>query len=206
MVNEIRIYVEGGGEGSNTKAMVRQGFSVFLRDLVGIARSNKVRWQIIACGSRNATSKNFQTALRTHQDAFNILLVDSEGPLSANPRQHLQTRDGWSLHGIADEQCHLMVQATEAWLIADIDTLEQFYGQGFIAAPIPKNLDVEQIEKRTLYSSLKAATRMTTKGEYHKIHHGPKLLERLNVSRVRSAARHCDRLFTTLAEKMDTRI
>jgi hypothetical protein len=62
---------------------------------------------------------------------------------------------------------------------------------------------VEQIEKNALLSALKNATRNTLKGEYHKTRHGFKILEKLDVSKVRKAAHHCDRLFTILHEKMN---
>lgn len=87
----------------------------------------------------------------------------------------------------------------EAWFIADIDTLKKFYGQGFKEDSIPKNPNVEQIDKDALEPSLKAATRNTTKGEYQKIQHASQLLG-LDVTKVRTASRHCERLFTTLAE------
>jgi len=90
----------------------------------------------------------------------------------------------------------------EAWLIADIDTLKKFYGQGFKENSIPRNPNVEQIDKKQLEPSLKAATRQTSKGEYHKIRHASKLLGLLNVDKVRVAASHCDRIFTVLIKKM----
>ena len=49
---------------------------------------------------------------------------------------------------------------------------------------------------------MKEATRNTVKGEYQKIQHVSKLLELLNVTKVRKAAPKCDRLFTTLAQIM----
>lgn len=97
-----------------------------------------------------------------------------------------------------------MVQAVEAWFIADIETLKKFYGQGFKENAIPKNANVETIAKDTLEPSLKAATGKTTKGEYHKINHASKLLELLDVATVRQASPYCDRLFTTLQDKMET--
>ena len=144
------------------------------------------------------------TALETHPDAFNVLLVDSEGPMSNQPKQHLEERDGWNLPDIDHASYQLMVQMMEAWLVADIDALSEFYGQGFNANSVPKNPNVEQIGKNDLEAALKEATRNTSKGKYRKAWHGPKLLEQLNVSKVRKAASYCDRLFTTLAEKMDT--
>ena len=202
MVNEIRVYVEGGGDGKETKARLRQGFSGFLRDLVDAVRSRRIKWQIVACGSRQQTFSNFMTALETHVDAFNVLLVDAEGPVNGAPWKHLQERDGWNSSSIDDEHCHLMVQKMEAWFIADLDALRQFYGQGFRDGAIPKNPNVEQIDGNALVSTLKEATRNTSKGEYHKTWHAPKLLEQLDASKVRRAAAHCDRLFTTLLKKM----
>ena len=52
MVKEIRIYIEGGGDDRDTKRQMRQGFSGFLKDLVQIARSKRIKWDIIVCGSR----------------------------------------------------------------------------------------------------------------------------------------------------------
>jgi hypothetical protein len=53
-----------------------------------------------------------------------------------------------------------------------------------------------------LEPSLKAATRGTSKGEYQKIQHASKLLELLDVAKVREAAPNCNRLFTTLTKIM----
>ncbi len=103
---------------------------------------------------------------------------------------------------IDDEHCQLMVQTMEAWLVADINTLKKFYGKGFKESSIPKNLDVENIDKKQLESGLKAATRGTKKGEYHKIQHASKLLGLLEVDKVRQTAPHCERLFDTLIQKM----
>lgn len=96
MVSEIRIYVEGGGDGHDSKASLRRGFSAFLNEPKLLARERRIRWQIIACGPRNDTFDNFITALETHAGAFNILLVDSEDPVRSDPWTHLQERDGWT--------------------------------------------------------------------------------------------------------------
>src|SRR6266480_6551154 len=147
VVGEIRIYVEGGGDSKDSKAAVRQGFRLFFDQLVEKARNRRIRWQIIACGGRNQTYDSFETALRTNPAAFNMLLVDSEGEVNDECRIHLRTRDGWRLNTAFEEQCHLMVQMMEAWVIADTEALEQFYGQGFYVGSIPGNANVEQIQK-----------------------------------------------------------
>lgn len=206
MVKEIRIYAEGGGDDSQTRSLIRKGFSGFLKKLIAKAREKRIRWQIIACGSRNDAFSNFMNALEDHPNAFNVLLVDSEDQVDTTPWEHLQNRDGWDSQGINDEHCHLMVQMMESWFIADINTLKQFYGQGFQENSLPRNQKVEEINKRDLETALKRATERTSKGVYHKTRHGPKLLEQLDADKVRSIAPYCDRLFTTLAEKMGVSI
>jgi len=198
MVSEVRIYVEGGGDGKDTKALLRQGFHGFLRELILDARRKRIGWRIVACGSRNDTFKNFLTAVKTHTEAFNILLVDAEGPVSRSPKLHLIARDGWQLPDVDDVCFHLMVQTMETWIMADVDTLSRFYGQGFNANAIPRNPDVEQVSKEDLATALTNATRSTSKGKYHKTRHAPQLLEQLDVVRIRKAAAHCERLFSTL--------
>jgi len=205
MVKEIRIYIEGGGEGKNTKALIRQGFSSFFKELVQVVQSKKIKWNITLCGSRNNAFRDFKNALAAHPDAFVILLVDSEAPVvKQSPWEHLKLRDNWDSPGVDDTHCYLMVQAMEAWFMADIDTLKNFYGQGFKENAIPKKSNVETIEKDLLERSLKAASRDTkSKGEYQKIQHASKLLEMLDVDKVRKASSECDRIFTTLTELME---
>ena len=203
MVKEIRIYVEGGGDGKNTKTPVRKGFSGFFTDLISEARKKRIKWRIIACGPRNTAYTDFITAMQSHSDAFNVLLVDSKSPVKMSPWEHLKDQDRWELQESHNEQCHLMVQMMESWLIADIEALKKFYGQDFNENKIPDNHNVEDISKAAIEVSLKAATRKTQKGRYHKIYHGPKILELVDTQKVRKAAYHCERLFTTLSEKMD---
>jgi hypothetical protein len=202
VVSEIRIYVEGGGDCRQTKNVAREGFSSFLKDIVQLARSKRIRWQIVVCGSRDQTFSDFVTALETHSDAFNVLLVDSEAPVHHEPWQHLRERDtSWSIPAIGSEHCHLMVQMMEAWFVADIDALHRYYGQGFLESAIPRNPNVEEIDKERLESALKNATRHTSKGEYRK-RHGLEILKQINPTVVRQAAPHCDRLFVTLIGKI----
>jgi hypothetical protein len=207
MVSEIRIYCEGGGDSNATKDLLRKGLNGFLRDLVKIARNKRIGWHLIPCGSRFSAYEDFGIALKTHPKAFSVLLVDSEGPVKKkNPWAHLLSLHKWKSLGMDDSHCHLMVQAMEAWLIADRGALEKYYGQGFNITAIPKDRKVEQIEKSRLLPALNEATRNTKKGEYHKTKHAPDILERLDAVKVRQAAPHCDRLFKTLAKKMGTTI
>ena len=202
MVSEIRIYAEGGGDQRSGKAAVQEGFSKFLSSLKEMARKRDIRWYVVACGSRQSAFHDFETALGQHRDAFNVLLVDAEGPVTRPPWEHLQDRDHWSIQRIPGDHCHLMVQTMEAWIVADLENLKRFYGQGFNENPIPGRENVESIEKADLERALMRATQNTQKGEYHKIRHGPKILALVDVGKVRNRARHCERMFATLSAKI----
>jgi Domain of unknown function (DUF4276) len=95
-----------------------------------------------------------------------------------------------------------MVQMVEAWLIADPDTLSDYYGQGFRRNALSRRQDVEAVPKVQLARSLDRATTGTRKGKYAKIRHCADLLGLLNRDRVRRRARHCDLLFTSLEARI----
>ena len=125
-MKEVRIYVEGGDDSDNSRTRVRRGFHEFFSGLVEMARHRRIGWRIIACGSRNTAYSDFQTALGSHPEALNVVLVDAEGPVKGTPWQHLRTRDGWAKpSGVTDDHCHLMAQSMEAWLIAEREAMRR---------------------------------------------------------------------------------
>ena len=197
MTDEIRIYVEGGGDTHYGRASLRQGFNTFLGRLRDAAREKRIRWYLVPGGPRNSCFYDFCNALECHPSAFNVLLVDAEADVSTEPWEHLRTRDGWLTPASADNY-HLMVQTMEAWFLADRGVLARYYGDGFLDSALPKNADVEQVDKALLESSLDNATRGTQKGKYRKIRHGAALLALINPDIVRHKAKHCDRLFCQL--------
>ena len=95
-----------------------------------------------------------------------------------------------------------MVQTVEAWLVADPDALAGYYGQGFRRSALPRNHDIEAVSKDQLSQSLERAAAETQKGRYAKIRHCADLLGRLDPSRVRQRASHCDLLFQTLEDRI----
>lgn len=204
MVTEVRLYVEGGGDQGRTRQRLASAMGQFLDPLRQLARRNRIRWHIVACGSREAAFDDYQTALAAHAGAFNALLVDAEGPIipGASPWEHLKARDGWDNPGAEDKHCHLMVQAMEAWLLADREVLQQFYGKGFQKSALPRQPKVEDIPKDKLEPSLRKATQNTQKGPYHKTKRAFDILEKLRLDVVRQAAHFCNRLVKTLAAEM----
>lgn len=211
MVKAVHIYVEGGGASKVTKTKLREGFSSFLKDLRDIAQSQSIEWRVIACGGRNAACDDFCTAVRISPEVFNALLVDAEGPVVARTSvpghqlwQHLKQHDGWDCpQGVDDAQCFLMVQSMETWLIADKQAIKTFYGHDFLQNALPRTVNIEAIDKKTLLEKLEHATAKTQKRQYHKTKHAFDILRNADARVVRQAASHCDRLFVTLAEKME---
>lgn len=200
MVTEIRLYIEGGGDSLYGRSRLRAGFRRFFDELVERSRAKaRVRWQFVMCGPRDAAFHGFRQALKDHPSAFNILLVDSEGPVNKPPWEHLATRDPWQRPASAsDESCHLMVQTAEAWLVADPEALQRYYGKGFALGSLPRTSNIEATPKVALEAALEKATQGTQKGRYHKIEHCSDLLSAVDPARVRARAPHCERLFTLL--------
>jgi hypothetical protein len=204
VVAEIRLYVEGGNNSESRKDF-RKGLRTFLKELDELAKERGCKLELIFCGNNQSTHEDFKRGLDDHPWAFNALLVDADHPVTdESPWAHLKMHLGWDAAGTDDSHCHLMAQAIEAWLIADVEKLKEFYGRDFNAQAIPRAQDVEQVEKSRLEAALDAATRRTSKGKYHKTRHAPKLLGMIEPRKVREAARHCERLFVTLEEKLKT--
>ncbi|MCI0664517.1 MAG: DUF4276 family protein [Acidobacteria bacterium] len=175
---------------------------MFFGELVKRGQDKGIHLRTIPCGSRNSTYEDFAKAIEDHRDAFVALLVDSEGPVSQTPWNHLN----WDSCGKNDDHCHLMVQAMEAWFIADADKLKEYYRRGFNENHIPKDRDIERIEKSRLDSAMKEATRNTSKKTYDKTRDAPKLLAIISAAKVREASQHCNRLFNILTAQIDAHL
>jgi Domain of unknown function (DUF4276) len=207
-VKELHIHCEGGGKGFGVTEPLRNGMRAFLKPLYDLASQKKVRITLTFHRGRDQAYKQFLSAMNDFPDIFHVLLVDTEAPVTnqealQNPWVHLCEKDGWCLHQDKPDRCYLMVQAMEAWFMADKDALKEFYKQGFNVNALPANPRIEEIPKDQLEPSLKRASKTTTKGEYHKIKHGGKLLEVIRSTEVRKASPHCNRLFTTLENKIN---
>lgn len=194
----VRIYVEGGSQGS-IKSDCRKAFRSFFEKVVAPGS-----FKVIASGSRGDAFKDFCAALKTNQSDYIVLLVDSEEAVTTDPWQHLSARkeDKWHRPaGAHDDQAHLMVQVMESWFLANPEILARYYGQEFLASSLPDQPNVELVPKQAVYDALRHATRKTQKGEYHETRHGFDLLEQIDPARVRAAAHHAERLFTVLARE-----
>jgi hypothetical protein len=91
-----------------------------------------------------------------------------------------------------------MVQVMEAWFLADQQKLSLYYGQGFLQNSLPKQSDIEKIDKGKVFEALNHAVRHTNKERYHKTRHGFELLELIDPRLVQNASGHAKKLFDVL--------
>ena len=181
VVGEIRVYFEGD-------RALAPGFNKFFGLLRDQARERRCGFRLISCRSGSKAVSDHDKALRNHPAAWNILLMDSEGPC----------KDPTS------RSVFWMVEMMESWFHADKEALEKFYGRDFNQNALTRNPKVEEIQKADLKKGLSEATRNTRKGDYfeHKTSHGPRLLELIDPEKVREAAPQCKRLFTTVLTEL----
>jgi len=197
-MKEVVLFIEGGGDSKRSRQPLRLGFRAFVGSFPsGVNNSRRPR--IVLCGTRRNAFDQFRLNSGSPESCC-LLLVDSEGPVQSLPAEHLRITDKWQFESIDPEMVHLMVQAMEAWFIADKAALQEYYGNEFNVNALPKRQEVEEIPKEDLKPSLREATKSTTKGKYHEIKHASEILERLNRDTIRKAAPHCNRLFRKLEE------
>ncbi|BAC89093.1 DUF4276 family protein [Gloeobacter violaceus] len=202
----IAIYVEGGGDSSESKAQLRQGFEALFGPQKQAARSRRLGWKLVMCGSRQKTYRAHINAMEQSADSIVVLLVDAEGSVPSESDMahatHLRERDNWDLSSTPAERIHLMVQTMESWLIADADALMHYYGQGFNSSALPQRQNLEEEPKQAIDAALTRATQQTQKGEYEKIKHASQLLRKIRPERV---AARCPR-FARLTQWLDKTI
>lgn len=195
----VVIYIEGGGEGRDSKIAIRQGMDTFLTEIKEACRNRNWHWKLVCCGPRNETYRRFRNELLNNDAGIVVLLVDSETAVNSSaPEKHLAARDGWNFQGVDTDAVHLMVQTMETWIVADPDALKEYYGIGFRKKVLPSRKNLEEVSKKNIAEALNRATQETQKGRYHKIRHARHLLQRMDAVAVRRRCFHCNRLFETL--------
>ena len=172
-----------------------------LQPLKAAAQHRALGWKLVPCGGRDRAFRAFRNAAG-NDETLAVLLVDSEGPVSARPVAHLAQRDGWDLQDAENDSVHLMVQVMETWIVADADALKDYYGRGFNAGQLPHREALEEVPKADIERTLRQATARTTKGAYHKIRHASELLARIDRERVKARCRHFRRLWEWLALRL----
>lgn len=166
----LRIYIEGGAKGQDSKEMkirCREGF----RRLVEKCGFGGRMPKLIACGGRDATFDDFKTAHQNNPgNAYLALLVDSEEPVRDIEKtwNHLKARDNWNKpNGADDEQVLLMTTCMETWIASDRPTLQKHYGVNLKEVDLPALVDVEKRHRHDVQDALAKAT-SSCKNSYEK--------------------------------------
>lgn len=195
------IYVEGGGDTSKLHSELRQGFQKLFESAGFLGKMPRV----VASGSRNNAFNDFKTALKLKkEDEVIILLVDSEEiPTTSTKWEHVNNRDSWiKPQNATEENLYFMVVTMESWFLADADGLSKFFGQKFDDTKLPKNTNLENINKKMLYEALENATKNTSKGKYGKGSHSFKILTCLDAQRIKNHGKYSKEFFDYLEKKL----
>ena len=167
MVKQIAFFVEGEEDPKERREdrQLRKTFHTVFQELGDLAAAKGIGLKFRLYGSRRAAFEKFCEAVTRDRtgEVYHVLLVDSEAPVMVAGEcwGHVNARqgDGWVRPaGAGDDQCHLMVEAIEGWLLADREALRRFYGDGFRAGSLPDTTDVEQIPKTRHISSLEGSS------------------------------------------------
>lgn len=193
----VKIYVEGGGDQDKLKRKCRKAFGILIENS-GLKGTMP---RIVACGSREATFRDFCNSIEKTPSFLSILLVDSEELVEIgdknNPWNHLKKRDNWDKPaGVSNEQVHLMVVCMESWFLADKEVLKDFYGKDFLEKKLSQNNNIENISKKDVFSGLEKATNKVQ--NYNKGKHSFDILEKIDLSKLEQNSFWAKRFFDYL--------
>ena len=198
MVRRVTIHFEGDGK-------LKPGFRKLFARHADRARGNRIRFNLISGGPNAETVKDFLRSCRQNPSDLNVLLVDSEGPAPsvADAIQKLRSQSYWDASAAVDDgQINFMVQAMEAWFIADPQALARHFGNSFNAGGLPNPRNAETISPKDLTDSIDQALRGVggrRRREYDKARDGARLLELIDEAAVRRNCPSFGRLADFLA-------
>lgn len=196
----IRIYIEGGGDGKDLDIRFREAWTKFFK-AAGLA--GRMPRPVRGKGRTN-TFDLFSTAIQNIQpNEMPLLLLDSEDAISSIKTvwQHLKDRDGFVKPNSASEKhTYLMVQVMETWFLADIESLQDYFGSKFKTSKIPAWKDLEAQPKLTVFKALENATAECEK-PYAKGKVSFEILGKINPQKVKDQCPNAKRLLDFLAQK-----
>lgn len=187
MVGRVVIHFEGSDK-------LRVGFGKLFGNHKNRARQNRIHFKMIAGGPNAETVKGFLRSCRLNPSDLNVLLIDSEAPAPsvADALRALRSRNYWDANvAPEDERIHFMVQAMEAWFIADRQAMASHFGDGFRCGSLPNPQNAESISPTGLTESIDQALRGIggrRRKKYDKVRDGARLLALIDEATV---SRNC---------------
>lgn len=197
MVAEIAIHFEGSSD-------LKPGFHKLFERHRHRAQRQRVRFKLIAGGSSAETVKDFLRSCVVWPSSLNILLVDSEAPVvnTLSAIQTLRNESFWDRNvDCGDGQIQLMVQAMEAWFIADPRALTEHFGHNFNVNALPSPQNAEKTPPNELKVAIRSGLlRGHRRREYDKVSDGAKLLQLIEETTVSQYCPHFKRLMDFLSQ------
>ena len=197
MVDGVNIHFEGDKG-------LRPGFQKLLAKYISLCRQRGIKFRLVPGGSREETIKDFLRSCRNRQSHLNVLLIDSEGPISDTTNFIGSLRDArfWdrAVH-CEDAQINFMVQAMEAWFVADRRALVSHFGGRFNVKALPSPQSAESIAPANLVDAIQRGLprRGRRRRSYDKVVDGAALLGLIDHAAV---SRHCPQ-FRRLMDFLD---
>ena len=200
MVDSVNIVFEGSGN-------LRPGFNQLFHPHLARARVRRIRFKLIAGGSRIEAVKNFLIYCSSEPSSLNILLIDSERPVSDTARyinDHLRAHSVWDRNlPCSDEQLHFMVQAMEAWFIADPKTFRARFGQNYNTNSLPHTQNAEAVPPADLIAAIRRGLPQNRRRRgYDKVSDAVELLRLIDVSLVQQHCPYFRRLWKFLENNL----
>ena len=196
MVDGVNIVFEGDSK-------LRSGFRNLLDRHVERARNQRIRFRLISGGPRFEAVKDFLRICELQPSQLNILLIDSEVNVSNTEHaiRTLRASNFWDVSvACDDDQINFMVQAMEAWFIADPRALIEHFGHGFNANVLPNPQNVESVSPSEAITSIRSGLPRGRRRRrtYSKSSDGARLLELIDETIVGQRCRHFRRLMDFL--------
>jgi hypothetical protein len=106
----------------------------------------------------------------------------------------------WNAGGFcSDEQLHLMVQAMEAWFVADPQSLRRRFGQSYTTGHLPSPQSAETVSAADLLTGIRRGLPQSRRRRgYDKVSDGVELLRLIDVEVVSQHCGHFRRLWAFL--------
>lgn len=194
---EVKLYVEGGGDGQLYDTLFRQAWAAFFK-AAGLEGHMP---RVIRGGGRQRTFDLFRTAVEHHSPGtLPLLLVDSEDAVRPDDSgwDHLKRRDGWNRPRAAgSEDAFLMVQVMETWFLADRAALRTFFGSHLNDNAFSEWPALETVPKATVLNALERAT-ANCKTQYAKGRVSFTLLSKVDPAEVERRCPHAQQLLDRL--------